>query len=209
MHLPRACGPMTPPRQDVLGRPGLSPETRADHACKGLNLALRHGIAPGQVMSGEQEHVLDSRLFLRLRESLRAAFGRAEEAEGIGNAVRLILGYRCGIERLPEFEASIPKPPEVRGARVGKEGLAGGDPAPHPPRRQRRIGAEAEGDYEDDGKALQVRPARRAPASRRRRAAPIAAGWSPTIRKAPSATSQRAPSCGAQPPAGTPTGAWR
>ena len=86
MHLPRACGPMTPPRQDVLGRPGLSPETRADHACKGLNLALRHGIAPGQVMSGEQEHVLDSRLFLCLQESLRAAFGRAEEAEGIGNA---------------------------------------------------------------------------------------------------------------------------
>jgi hypothetical protein len=98
---------MTPQRQDVLGRPELSRETGADHARKGLDLGLRHGVAPGQVMGGEQEHVPDSRLFLRLQESLRAAFGWAEEAEGIGNAVRLILGYRCGIERLPELEASI------------------------------------------------------------------------------------------------------
>jgi hypothetical protein len=111
MHLPRACGPMTPQRQDVLGRPGLSHETRANYARKGLDLGLRHGIAPGQVMGGEQEHVLDSRLFPRLQESLRAAFRRAEEAEGIGNAVRLILGYRCGIERLPELDPGIPKPP--------------------------------------------------------------------------------------------------
>src|SRR4030095_11523056 len=83
MYLPRACGPMTPPRQDVLGRPGVSHETRADHARKGLDLRLRHGVPPGQVMGGEQEHVLDSRVFLRLQESLRAAFGRAEAAAGI------------------------------------------------------------------------------------------------------------------------------
>src|SRR5919108_2150899 len=124
------------PAEDPLGYSKLSPETRADHARKGLDLGLRHVVAPGQVMGGEQEHVLDSRLLSRLEEALRTALRRAEEAEGIGNAVRLILGYRRGIERLPELEPGVPEPAEVRGARVGEEGLARGDPAPHPLRPQ-------------------------------------------------------------------------
>src|SRR5262245_45796134 len=79
----------TTPRREDDGNSFLSFEFRPDHLGKSLQRGLRHVVAAGEVMSREQEHVLNTCFLPRLQEALCTTLWWAEKSKRIGNLARL------------------------------------------------------------------------------------------------------------------------
>jgi hypothetical protein len=126
----------------------LSSEPRADHSLKSLYLGLWHLVTAGEVMSREQEYMLNACFLPRLQQALCTTLGWTEQSKCIRNSARLILRYRSGIVRFFKFEAGFPEPTKICRARIIEEGLTLSEPAPHPPQSHLGIGPETESDHE-------------------------------------------------------------
>ena len=178
-------GHVLPPEKDSSA---LRAEAGADHALERGDLGLRHFVATGQVVGREQEHLLDPGLLARLQEALGAALGRAEEAERVGDARPGPRGSprdrRARGDRSRPRRASAGSTRSDRRGRAGRARTSSVSTARRPRHRRGRASPRRRpGSRPASGRRG------RAPASRRPARRAIAAGSSPTMRKAPSAIS--------------------
>jgi hypothetical protein len=90
-----------------------SSKSRADHVGKSPQRGLRHIVAAGEVVSREQEHVLNAGFFAGLQEPLGTTLRRPEKPERIGDLTGLVLGDRRRIMRLRKLEACLRKPAKI------------------------------------------------------------------------------------------------
>lgn len=138
-----------------MNREALSPETRADHPLKSLDLSFRHLVGSGEVMGGKQEHLLNACFLSRLQEALCATLWWTEQSKCIRNLARPSLRYRSGIVRFFEFEARFLEPTKVRRARIVQKGLTLREPTSHPSHSHLDVRPETESSHEYHRKADQ------------------------------------------------------
>ena len=105
-------------------------------------------VTVGEIMSGEQEHLLNACFLSRPQELLCTTLWWTEQSKCIRNLTRLILGYPSGIMLFFDFEAGFLEPTKICHARIVQKGLTLSEPAPHPLHSHLRIGPETESDHE-------------------------------------------------------------
>lgn len=126
----------------------LTAEPWADHSLKGVDLSVWHFVTASEIMSWEQEHVLNTSLLPGLQKSLCTTFRWAEQSKRIGNLPRSIFRDRHGIVRWLKREADLLEPVKIRCARIGEKGLTWSEPASHPSGPHLSVVSQSESDHE-------------------------------------------------------------